>query len=153
MSEYLKWIRNKVGTSPIFLNGAALIITNNQNQILLQKRFHDKNLWGVIGGSMDLGETFEETAKREAKEEINCEIKLEYLIGIYSKYHVVCPNGDRGQAITALFKAAIIKGTPETDNVETFDLQYFSESNLPPIDTHQLVFIKDYYKGLRGAWN
>ncbi|MCF7834282.1 MAG: NUDIX domain-containing protein [Candidatus Pacebacteria bacterium] len=34
----------------------------------------EKNVWGIIGGTIEKGETFEETLKREVKEESNMEI-------------------------------------------------------------------------------
>ena len=49
-------------------DGAAAIIVNDKNQILLQSRA-DRNKWGLPGGCQELGETFEETVLREIKEE------------------------------------------------------------------------------------
>lgn len=43
-----------------------------------------KNSWGLIGGSIEAGETFEETLKREIKEESNMEV-LKFLPVGYQK--------------------------------------------------------------------
>ena len=65
--EYFKYLRQFVGHKPIILPGSVVIILNDQDEVLLQKR-HDEN-WGLPGGLMDLGESFEAVAKREVFEE------------------------------------------------------------------------------------
>lgn len=56
-----------MGQDLIFLNFAGGIVYNDLNEILLQKR-GDRNMWGLPGGAMELGESLEETAKREILE-------------------------------------------------------------------------------------
>ena len=48
--------------------GAAVIIRNENDEILLQERA-DRNIWGLPGGCQELGENLRETAVREAYEE------------------------------------------------------------------------------------
>jgi len=79
MIDYIKWIREKVGHDPIILNFSSAIIVNEKNEILLQKRYKDKNIWGIIGGIMNYGESSAETVIREAKEETNLDIDVDYL--------------------------------------------------------------------------
>lgn len=45
---------------------------------------NSKNTWGLVGGSVEKGETFEQTLKREIKEESNMEV-LNYLPIGYQK--------------------------------------------------------------------
>jgi len=61
--EYFKYLRQYVGHQPIILPGSVVIILNDHNEVLLQKRLDGS--WGLPGGLMDLGESFEEVAKRE----------------------------------------------------------------------------------------
>lgn len=49
-----------------------------------------KNAWGLIGGTIEKGESFEQTLRREIKEESNMEIVNFYPIG----YQVVNDNTD-----------------------------------------------------------
>ena len=65
---YIKEMRKFVGHAPIMSCACGVIIENNDGEILLQKR-RDNGRWAIIGGSMEMGETFEEAVKREAKEE------------------------------------------------------------------------------------
>ncbi|MBW4604289.1 MAG: NUDIX domain-containing protein [Calothrix sp. FI2-JRJ7] len=46
---------------------------DKQNRLLLQHR-KDNKQWGLIGGSMSVGESLEETARREAYEETGLEL-------------------------------------------------------------------------------
>lgn len=150
MNDYIKWIRDKVGHDPIIFNFSAAIIVNEKNEILLQKRYKDQNIWGIIGGAMNYGESSTETVTREAKEETNLDINVDYLIGIYSKYFHKYENGDVMQAFTCLFKASVISGKLQLDGNESHDLKYFSKENLPPLHTNQHVeFVSDYFKGLK----
>ena len=65
---YIKNIRNYVGHEPILTAGVELFVFNDKDEILLQLR-SDYNCWGFPGGSMELGETFEDVAIRELQEE------------------------------------------------------------------------------------
>jgi len=150
MIDYIKWIREKVGHDPIILNFSSAIIVNEKNEILLQKRYKDKNIWGIIGGIMNYGESSSETVIREAKEETNLDIDVDYLIGIYSKYFHNYENGDVAQTFTCLFKATVIGGNLQLDGNESHDLKYFSKDNLPTfLDNQHEEFVLDYFKGLK----
>jgi len=65
--------------------GVAVALINEKNEILLEKR-SDCGWWGVTGGKLDLGETVQDCAVREIKEECNVliETKLLRLVGVYS---------------------------------------------------------------------
>ena len=65
--EYVKQIRTKIGHDLLMLAGACVILENDRGQILLQQRSSGK--WGLPGGLLEIGETLEETAIREVKEE------------------------------------------------------------------------------------
>lgn len=64
--------------------GVAVIILNEENQVLLQKR-SDVGLWGIPSGHIEIGETVSEAAIREIKEETNLDIRIKKLIGVYSE--------------------------------------------------------------------
>ena len=64
--------------------------------------------WAVPGGFIDIGETVEQAAIREAKEETSLDVKLTALLGIYSD-----PKRDpRNHTVTAVYIAEAT-GTPE----------------------------------------
>ena len=63
--------------------GLGIIIQNDEGQILVMKR-EGKHApyWSIPGGSLELGETFEEGAKRELKEELDIDIEDPHVIAI-----------------------------------------------------------------------
>ena len=69
MEDYIKWIRNKVGHEQIFLKFGTACVTYDHGHILLQKRSATEEQWGLPGGAMELGESAEEAAIREFREE------------------------------------------------------------------------------------
>ncbi|MFC2143345.1 NUDIX domain-containing protein [Candidatus Aenigmatarchaeota archaeon] len=60
--------------------GVHIFVFNSKGEILLEKRSMKKDLypgvWGDVAGHVDSGETYEEAAKRELKEEIGVEAEL-----------------------------------------------------------------------------
>lgn len=132
MEEYIKKVRKKVGHDKLILNYAGCIIFDDQNRLLLQKRA-DSGKWGFLGGMVEFGESVEETAVREVKEESGLDVEITSLYGVYSKYYAEYTNGDKAQPIVHLFKARIIGGQLINCNDETLELKYFDLNNLPPI--------------------
>ena len=63
--------------------------------MLLQKRA-DNGLWGYPGGSMELGESFKDCARREVREETGLICgNLEHFMNVSGEeVHYVYPNGD-----------------------------------------------------------
>lgn len=128
-------------------DGAAAIIVNDKNQILLQSRA-DRNKWGLPGGCQELGETFEETVLREIKEETNLNVQEEdlELISIVSgpTRRNDYPNGDVVINNTALYLVRKYSGELKW-NSESKDMRFFDLDNLPE-NQHDPDLIKIYCK-------
>lgn len=60
--NYIAEMRKSIGNETLLTVGCGIIIEDNE-QILLQHRTDEDN-WCIPGGIMEIGETFEETAKR-----------------------------------------------------------------------------------------
>lgn len=143
--EYFKYLRQFVGHKPIILPGSVVIILNDQDEVLLQKR-HDEN-WGLPGGLMDLGESFEAVAKREVFEETGLVVENLKLLNVYSgtKYYLKIPNGDELYSATAVYYTKDVSGDIKIDYSESKDMKYFMTDNLPNelMDTDK-EFIEEY---------
>lgn len=145
--EYYKFLRQYVGTKPLILPGSVVIIGNKQGEVLLQKR--PEGRWGLPGGLMELGESFEEVALREVREEIGLEIQNLQLLHVYSgkEFYTKTPNGDEFYSVTAVFFTDEVEGYLQFQSSETLDVQFFDPSHLPEniVGSHKR-FIEQAYK-------
>lgn len=129
--EYYKQLRKYVGHQPLILPGSNVIILNDKGQILLQER--EPGIYGLPGGLMELGESFEETARREVLEETGLHIESLQLCQVYSgpDYYVENPNGDTFYSVSAVYKTSEYSGEILADEIESISLQFFSATQLP----------------------
>ena len=146
--DYIKEIRPLLGHRKIILTAAGAIITRG-DEILLQRRSDNGN-WSLVGGLMELDETFEQTALREIKEETGLEVRLDYLVGVYHNHHAAWPNGDQAHVVCAVYKASILSSEPRLDE-ESLELRFFKKEELPFIASEDYQqAMKDYFDGVRG---
>lgn len=59
------------------------VISNADEQVLMVKANYADFAWGLPGGGLDLGETIHDALIRECREELGCDIHIEYLSGVY----------------------------------------------------------------------
>src|SRR5260370_17188827 len=78
---------------------AADVIAEIGDKIVLIERKNFPLGWAIPGGFVDFGETVEQAAMREAREEISLEVEIRALLGVYSR-----PDRDpRGQTIPLVY--------------------------------------------------
>lgn len=151
MPNYIKWIREKVGHDPIILNAAVAFIINECGQVLLMRRGDRvEEVWGLPGGMMEVGESAEETMKREVLEETGLEVAVEKFLGVYTKDRFDSyPNGDKAYVILFAFICHVTGGTPHADGAEAAELRYFDANDIPSTFRHKQV-LKDYRANRQG---
>ena len=108
-------------SSPIFRIGVFALIFNHEQQILLGHR-RDIDWWNLPGGGMEVGETVDEAVCREVREETGLEVKVEQLVGVYSK--------PQKQEVVLTFLCQTIGGTLQPTE-ETRESRYFALEALP----------------------
>ena len=88
-------LRQVVGQRPLFNVGVSVVLLSEQGKWLLQRR-SDSGLWGVPGGGLEVGETFEQAAARELEEETGLRgVALESWHSLSGPLgHHIYPHGD-----------------------------------------------------------
>ena len=82
-------------------NHANVVVLNDKGQVLLVSRKDDHSDFGLPGGKLDEGETFEEAAIREVKEETGINVKnLTMIFAMHRK-------GRMGQTFIAEYSGKI----------------------------------------------
>ena len=130
---------------PIYENpipATCLVVVDNRNRLLLVKRSvaPKKGCWCLPGGFMELGESPEQAALRELKEETGLRGRIEMLLGVSSNpsalYHTVLMIG----YLIREYTGTLIAGDDADDAV------YFDYGKLPEIafESHAR-FVRMYY--------
>jgi 8-oxo-dGTP diphosphatase len=111
--------------------------------IILIERRNPPHGWALPGGFVDVGETLEQAAVREALEETSVEVTLKTLLGCYSD-----PKRDpRGHTVSAVYIAEA-KGTPRAAD-DAAHLQLFDPRQLPePLCFDHALILADYLEYL-----
>lgn len=120
----------------------GVIIENEKGELLFIKRAWPpkKGLLDVVGGFVDVGETFEESMRREAREEIGIELKDFKYVGSYTdryeykglNYHTV----------------ALVYSTHLPSNT---DFKIGEEGELVWVDKDKIEYDKIAFDGLKKA--
>ena len=123
-------------------NKTGIVAVIKDKQILLNLR-PDTKTWGIPGGSLEVGETLEETAKRELKEETNLDCENFTLLNVFSgnDFYFKYPNGDELYSVIALYLADDFKGSLKIIDDESIDLSFFSKSELPNLESRANLII------------
>ena len=131
MIEYVKAMRKYIGQECLILVGAGVIIYKN-GRVLLQKR-RDNGLWADHGGCVEIGESVEETAKRELFEETGLTANKLDFFNIYSGKDTLYtyPNGDKAYLIITLWICEDYCGEIKIEENEVEELKWFDVNDMP----------------------
>lgn len=119
----------------------AAIITNADGEVLLQRR-SDNGLWGLPGGSVEIGESVTTAIVREVKEETGLVVEVGRLVGVYSdpSFQVArYRDGNVVHYINTLMTCRIVGGALQTCD-ESLELRFFDPARLPAdmLRTHRI---------------
>lgn len=117
-----------------------IVIEIEGKGIVLIKRKNPPYGWAIPGGFLDYGESMEEAAVREAKEEVSLDVELIEQLHTYSD-----PSRDkRHHTITTVY---IAKSTGEPKAADdAVEVGIFNETNLPePLAFDHDKILQDYF--------
>jgi len=112
------------------------IVADGQGRIALVKR-KDNELWALPGGGMELGESIEQGAVREVKEETGLDVEVDGLVGVYTNpQHVMAyDDGEVRQQFSLCFTTKLLGGDLQFDD-ESTDIAWVAECDLASHQMH-----------------
>lgn len=148
--DYILQLRQFIGHRPILMVGAAILVVDAHNRLLLMKR-SDSGCWGPPGGAVEPGEHVDKAAKRETREETGLEIGEMSLFGAFSgpELYYKYPNGDEVYNVTIVYLSSDFSGEVKLDHEHTefcwFTLDEIPDNISPPI----IPVIKQFKQSLQ----
>ncbi len=129
---YIEELRALVGHRPLILVGVLVMVFDEQHRLLLQHGIAD-NTWDFPGGYMELGETTEETARREVREETGLNVGELTLFKVYAgnEFYYECPNGDQVFSVCPVYVTHDAHGDLCADGKEGSEVKFFPITDLP----------------------
>ena len=128
------------------------LLVRKENLILLEERGRPpfENIHCLPGGHVDYGETVEEAALRELREETSLNARLVNILGVYSD-----PKRDpRGQRISTVFIADWVSGEPKgSDDAKSanwFEEKEITHPSFPLAFDHSQI-LRDYFEWKKAA--
>jgi 8-oxo-dGTP diphosphatase len=109
--------------------------------IVLIERRNPPHGWAIPGGFVDVGETVEQAAIREAREETGLDVTLRSLLGVYSD-----PARDpRGHTVSVVY-VATARGAPRAQD-DARNLKLFTPAAWPtPLAFDHRAILDDYLR-------
>ena len=124
--------------TPLLTADIVIELLDQPGKVVLIERKHAPLGWALPGGFVEVGETLEQAAVREAQEETGLTVKLKALLGLYSD-----PKRDpRGHTVTAVYVAEA-QGEPRGGD-DARQAQAFDPMQPPPLAFDHAIILGDY---------
>ena len=137
----------------------ALIIRQENKVLLVRHKKNGRKYWLLPGGGLEYGETIEEAAIREMKEETNLDVQVGDLLFVCES---IPPDGHR-QVLNLYYSAEITGGKMRLGNEEILDgLEFWDTADIekltiyPDIKSELMSYIKNGTRqqiSLGARWN
>jgi len=106
-------------------NSSSVVVLNDHGEVLLMLR-EDARIWALPAGRREPGETYEQAAVREVREETGHEVELERVVGDYWR-----PQMPHGGDQMRVYVGHVTGGDPSTHDWESLEVRWFPLDALP----------------------
>ncbi|QSO53603.1 NUDIX domain-containing protein [Alicyclobacillus curvatus] len=146
MTDYITNLRKFVGTQPVLQCGATVVVFDAAKRVLMLRRT-DNQSWCFPGGSMELGERVEETARREVLEETGVQVGELRLLNVFSgkELYYKYPHGDEVYNVDVTYYTNQYRGEIKI-NEESSEYAFFGVWDIPDDVSPPQRPIVDYLK-------
>ena len=153
--DFIKSLRAKIGTELLQVPVVSVFAYDDSGRLLLIQD-KDSGHWSAPSGIVDPHELPSDAAMRETWEEAGVFVELTRILGVFAGEHFskTYDNGDQLAAVTTVFAARVVRGTPRPDHEETSDARFFSPSEIDalPCSRHFLIIRKAVSQNDRQAY-
>ena len=123
-----------------WIGDAAALVTDDEGRVLMIRHEGVPDRWGIPGGGHEPGETMEETARRELREETGIECTITDVNFARRKtVRLETDPGERFSLLTVVFDAKYELGTISIGDDEVLEARWFEER-----PEHLLDFVREY---------
>lgn len=144
--DYILQLRKFIGHRPILMVGAAILILDEMDRLLMMKR-SDSGCWGLPGGATEPGEVVEDAAKRETFEEVHLEVGEMSLFSVFSgpELYYKYPNGDEVYNVTIIYTSRDWRGEIQLNDEHT-EWRWFAAYEIPDDVSPPIKPVIDQFK-------
>jgi 8-oxo-dGTP pyrophosphatase MutT (NUDIX family) len=129
--DFVRDLREKIGQAPLWLAGATAVVVDGDRILLIRRA--DTGEWTPITGIIDPGEEPAVTLVREALEEANVDIEVEWLSSTWVTRRIRYENGDEAQYLDLAFRCRYLGGDPRPVDGEASEVAWFPLDGMPPM--------------------
>jgi ADP-ribose pyrophosphatase YjhB (NUDIX family) len=115
-----------------------IIIEMEQGIVLIERKYPPLG-WALPGGFVSCGESYEQAAVREAKEETSLDVVLVRQLHTYSQ-----PDRDQRLHTASTVFIAKAQGIPKGAD-DALQAQIFTQADLPPLVFDHAQILRDYF--------
>ncbi len=123
--------------SASYLMAGGFALRDAGGRLLLVHQAYGDRVWDFVGGGAEPGESPEETAVREAKEEMGLTVEPRGLIGVYF-------NRPR-RILVFIFNGLVTGGTLALQSEEIAEIGWFGPDDLPHLSDWKARQIADVF--------
>ena len=115
------------------LSGVAVLLRDDQGRVLLVRHSYGPKDWAMPGGGLGRGEDPADCARREMREELNCELEALELLASFDEHL-------SGAQHTGYIYTALVRDEVRIDGREIVEARWFAAHELTTITCTRMTF-------------